>query len=330
VARSRAGDWIESKSRLSRRLRKLARYTLNPTPMRSRSLYSTGMMVSTTFGIFFLISWLGSFTYFVEFPFIEQAALVGIPFFVTALFSYFLTISLWLYRNAENIFVGELDAFPYWPSDSTRSIRTYMFHDKHGNVKFQTMIAIRAGQLLGKHIRGNGPVFVFAAKENDFDAGLTQRYAIDRKSVKMVRNSPEVLELPSPELVKSLESGYHIGRRYEIPASVKIRLMGKAGSGEDLRDFRFSDGVGWLRPWIRRTWTDLTPLAFLVVALDPHPAAAAMATVRQAAHATNEEWALADMEREKDYWKNKHEDLMRQTSRGKRILREPDELIQEE
>ncbi len=329
MARSRAGDWIESRSRLSRRLRKLARYTLNPTPMRSRSLYSTGMMVSTTVGLFFLLSWLGAFTYFVVLPYIEQGSLVGTPFIVTALFSYFLTISLWLYRNAETIFVGELDGFPYWPSDSTRSIRTYLFRDKKGNVKFQTMIAIRAGQLLGKHIRGNGPVFVFAAKENDFDAALTQQYAIDRAAVKVAKGG-EVLAVPSPEIVKTLDSGYHIGRRYEIPASVKIRLMGKAGSGEDVRDFRFSDGVGWLRPWIRRTWTDLTPLAFLIVALDPHPAAAAMATVRQAAHATNEEWALSDMEREKDYWKNKHEDLMRQTSRGKRIMREPDELIQEE
>src|SRR5207245_10733210 len=65
MAKSRAGDWVESRSRLSRRLRKLARYTLNPTPMRSRSLYSTGMLVSMTLGVCLVILPCGSLTDFV-------------------------------------------------------------------------------------------------------------------------------------------------------------------------------------------------------------------------------------------------------------------------
>jgi hypothetical protein len=89
------------------------------------------------------------------------------------------------------------------------------------------------------------------------------------------------------------------------------------------------DGLGVFRPWIHRTWSDLRWDSLIFAAWDPLPAAEDMKLIRPSPTSTNAEFALADMERQMNHWRDKFMALAEDTRSERTVLREPGESYEE-
>ncbi len=128
-----------------------------------------------------------------------------------------------------------------------------------------------------------------------------------RRLIETGRFSP----VPDPKIAGSLEAGFQIGRRYEIPGSADLFVLGAS-----------MDGIDFLRPWIRRSYPDLSPLSIVIFIADPLPAKKEVEKITPYEQRTNMEWILADKDREISELRAQLEGTRKYITRGENIRRQ--------
>ncbi len=286
-------------SPLRRRVEAVRYRGFTPTNMRTRQLYQWAIGVACFVGLFFLGVFYSGINSFGDPRFVIGISSLSFTF-GTALMIGFLGL-LYLHRVAPKCSPGEMDEYPDFSSAWGKQVRTYRFLDIDNNAKFTTFEMRRLGSLAGGIIKGGGPIVVAALKDTKYDDDILQKF------IETGRFSP----VPDPKIAGSLEAGFQIGRRYEIPGSADLFVLGAS-----------MDGIDFLRPWIRRSYPDLSPLSIVIFIADPLPAKKEVEKITPYEQRTNMEWILADKDREISELRAQLEGTRKYITRGENIRRQ--------
>jgi hypothetical protein len=291
MANSAASDWwFNHVSRLGRLINQVNRESYRPMPNPNRSYYTTMLWILE--GIMFIDVFFWQFVAWYP-PWLSLWPLVLSGGVLVSTVSGQALWDVWK-ENAPKCRPGIHELFTC--TDESVNIQPALYLDDVGSGHISIYQMKLLGGLLGNWVKGSF-VLISRVLQTDAEEELTNWYNTNKR-------------MPALQEGRKFNFGIKWGDITEVPGDLEYYVLGNENDGLEPE----------IRNWIKRTYQYWSPLWVVMIARDVlQERKVFLDNVQPVTHRTGHDWALADAQREMNYWKAKHEEIVRQHSTVNRI-----------